>query len=105
MRTCFIVKVSRVAIAIADLFRPEPNERPELYELCRVNVPPSVQGKGYGSQLLKLVLAEADACGVTIKLYPFASGPLDKAALIAWYERYGFVKSKGIFWYRLPQKM
>jgi ribosomal protein S18 acetylase RimI-like enzyme len=99
MRTCFTIKVSRWQIAIADLVK----QNDKLYELCRINVPHLYQNRRYGSELLRMVLAEADAQRITVRLYPFASGPLSNTALRRWYRRNGFTGVPGqIYMYRPP---
>lgn len=99
MKTCFTIKVSRWQVAIADLTKWND----KLYELCRINVPPIYQGRRYGSELLRTVLAECDAQGVTVRLYPFASGALGETALRKWYQRHGFTCVPGhIYLYRAP---
>jgi N-acetylglutamate synthase-like GNAT family acetyltransferase len=100
MKTCFTIKVSRWQIAIADLMQ----HTDKLYELTRINVPTVYQGRRYGTELLDMVLKEADANGVTVRLYPFASGALGGAALRRWYARRGFTRVAGhCYLYRPPK--
>lgn len=63
--------------------------------LTRINVPSRYRGKGHGSDILKRVLADADATNTRIFLEPAASGGLDQDSLIEWYQRHGFKWMKG----------
>lgn len=99
MKTCFIINVAPAKIAIADL----THMGGRIYEINRINVPPQHRGKRHGSDLLKQVLAEADAQRMTLRLFPLASGGLGTKKLIAWYERHGFTRyTDPGHWYRLP---
>lgn len=84
MTHCF---VDHETCAIADIspFR-------DGFMLNRINVPERHRGNGYGSRLLKRVLAEADTVGAKLYLEPLPSGPLGLLALVDWYERHGFVR-------------
>lgn len=75
-----------------------PNRmRPSTLELCKLLVPEADRGKGYATALLLSVFAEADKYRLTLVLWanPFDGGPLDRNALMAWYERMGFVALPG----------
>ena len=49
-------------------------------------------GSGHGSKLLRALCAACDEAhvGIELEVGPDAEGPLDEAALVAWYDRYGF---------------
>lgn len=98
MKTCFVLELSPIRIAIADLTKV----RFRVYEINRVNVPEGFRGRGHGRELLCKVLAEADRCTVTLRCYSLSSGPLDEAALNAWYIRHGFGVHKSGYLYREP---
>lgn len=74
--------------AIADV-SPAPDIR-GAYEINRINVPDGKRGNGYGSQLLRAIIADADLEDVVLVLGVLPSGPLDGQTLEAWYRRYGF---------------
>lgn len=71
--------------AIADLVSHEG-----MWVITRINVPAEYRGKGYGTQLLRRICADADREGATLTLTIHASGALEHAALEAWYTRHGF---------------
>lgn len=71
---------------IADLHRQSCGH---IY-ISRINVPREIRGNGYGSQLLKIIIEDADKESETLCLLPVASDGLDRTQLIEWYERYGF---------------
>lgn len=63
------------------------------YLLTRVETGQECRGKGYGTEILERVLADADAEGATLLLSvepDLSPGSLDAAALTAWYSRHGF---------------
>lgn len=86
MQKSFVIKLSPVKIAIADV----SDLGNEGHFLCRVNVPKEYRGKGIGSQLLKQVLKEADRCKIDLLLEIYPSGGLSYEELRQWYQRYGF---------------
>lgn len=61
------------------------------FYITRVNTPESNRGKGAASNLLKQVLAEADAEGVHLYLDIVPSTGLTFDQLEAWYKRLGFI--------------
>jgi GNAT superfamily N-acetyltransferase len=85
VKTCYVDFEHR---AIADLV--SPGELTPNWTITRINVPKKERGKGYGSALLKQILADADAEGVTLQLEPTPSDGLDYDELVLWYVRYGF---------------
>ena len=90
MRFCYTIKLSPVKIAIADL----TDLGNEGIYITRINVPELFRGQGYGTALLKMILADADKEHLELKLEIHASGALNRTQLKAWYKRYGFVKHK-----------
>ena len=87
MQHTYFVHTSAVTIAIADLSEIEDG----VWEVNRLNVPRHQQGMGYGKRLIQRVCKAADDEGVTLRLNVNPYGSLDRDALVAWYERYGFV--------------
>lgn len=100
MKDCFVINLSPVRIAIADLVRTGP----ETFVVTRINVPQQFRGKGHGSKLLKMVLDAADEAQVTLELDVYASGPLSDEDLVFWYERHGFVENKSALGYQFCRK-
>ncbi|MEU5814230.1 GNAT family N-acetyltransferase [Streptomyces huasconensis] len=89
--------------ASASLVLDPIGNRPTI--LTEVAVWREDQGKGWGSEILRLVCAEADTEGVTLML-SVDPGPygLSYEALRSWYSRYGFVgDSTDDVMIRLPQ--
>ncbi|MEV5883094.1 GNAT family N-acetyltransferase [Streptomyces sp. NPDC052020] len=62
--------------------------------LTEVAVWPEFRGRGWGSEILKEVCADADTDDVTLML-SFDPGPngLSAEAMLSWYERYGFIRA------------
>lgn len=86
MRTCFVIKLSPVKIAIADLTFVDSKQY-----VTQINIPANFRGTGVGSKLLTEVVEEADRFSVDLYLGISPSDGLDFAALEAWYGRFGFV--------------
>ena len=59
--------------------------KPDALHVIRVELDPSLQGRGIGTQLMAGLLAEADARGVPVRLDVFAANPARRL-----YERLGF---------------
>ena len=59
--------------------------------ISRINVPVRSRGRGLASKMLKEILRDADAMGITLILEPVPSGGLDYEQLVAWYQRHGFM--------------
>ena len=80
-----------------------------LREMSHVCVEPEHRGMGYGRALMDAVLLEADEAGVTlfVSVDPYDDGPMDQAALRAWYERNGFVEFQAspLLMARTPQRL
>lgn len=76
--------------ASASLLLDPAGNRPAI--LTEVAVWPEDQGKGWGSEILRLVCRQADASGVLL-LLSVDPGPvgLSYPALRDWYGRYGFI--------------
>ena len=69
---------------------------PRMAALTRIWVPPSVRGQGYGTKLLKLVLADADHTNTSLVINPLSDGTgLSNDQLVAWYSRHGFLPKPG----------
>lgn len=66
----------------------------DSYLLTILKVDKEHRGKGYGSQLLKLVCAAADKEEVDLYVFacPFDGCPFDREVLEDWYKRHGFVE-------------
>lgn len=79
------------AAAIADVCKmPVDSTRREYYVITRINVMERYRGRGFGTQILNEILADADAEDVILYLDPLPSGGLNAEELKAWYERHGF---------------
>jgi GNAT superfamily N-acetyltransferase len=66
-----------------------------MVEIDYIEVPEELQGKGYGSQVLRILTQTADDMGVTLVLTSADSAededwPMSSAELANWYSRYGF---------------
>lgn len=72
--------------------------------ITRVNVPEDFRGQRHGSRLLDKCLADADRDGVNLYLEISPSGPLDSAALVAWYRRRGFEGNATTVMHRKPKR-
>jgi len=90
VNTNFSVKDKMLTwLAIIDLVRITDDR----YIITRINVPEFKRGRGIGSILLKRAICRADEEGVTLELVVMSSNiDFQDEALVAWYERYGFVK-------------
>lgn len=87
MKTCHVIKLSPVRIAIADLCEYEDG-----YIITRINVPHEFRGKGYGSQLLETIIEDARIHRVNLYLWISPSDGLNYTQLESWYTRHGFEK-------------
>lgn len=85
---------------IADLVKP--GELTDYWTITRINIPAEHRGHGYGSDLLRRILADADEEGVILALEVFPSGPLDYDVLEQWYGRYGFQMTSQGYLLRIP---
>ncbi|WP_188285327.1 GNAT family N-acetyltransferase [Streptomyces sp. CBMA29] len=76
------------AASVSLLLDPD-GHRPAI--LTEIAVWPEHQGKGWGSEILRMVTTEADQDGVAIML-SVEPGPngLTFKQLVSWYRRYGF---------------
>jgi GNAT superfamily N-acetyltransferase len=63
--------------------------------LSRIEVPKDLRNQGLGSQVMKDLLAEADATGVTMALSPSSDFGGNKSRLTEFYKRFGFVPNSG----------
>lgn len=98
MKTCYVDKEHR---AIADIIRP--GELTPNWTISRINVPAEYRGKGVGGKLLREILADADAEGVTLQLEIMPSDGLTYEELRRWYISYGFRHTPTGYWKRKPQ--
>lgn len=91
MKTTYYIERDSYAAAIADVVKmPVDSTRREYYVITRINVMERYRGQGLGTQILEMILADADAENVTLLLEPVPSGGLDHKELIGWYARHGF---------------
>lgn len=84
----------------------------EYVDLQVMSLPEAERGKGTGSEFMKKICNEADRRGKVIGLCPepleLGSTEEDKARLIAWYKKFGFIvnpdesKYDGVSYIRLP---
>lgn len=90
MQTCYTIRLDALLphIAIADLVAP--GELMPYWTVTRINVPATYRGNGWGSQLLKAILNDADKEQVKLALEVSPSDGLGYGELVAWYRRYGF---------------
>lgn len=86
MNNCYIFADTRT---IADL-TGMGDMVPGTMTITRINVPLGHRGKGLGSKILKAILDDADASGVSLSLEVLPSGGLNYDELVSWYERHGF---------------
>lgn len=90
MKFCYVIPLSQIKIAIADL----ADFGDEGIYITRINVPEQFRGQGHGTALLKMILEDADKEDLELKLEVYASGALNMEQLQEWYSRYGFIKHK-----------
>lgn len=102
MKTCYVMRLGPIHGAIADLIKP--GEITPSWTISRINVPEEYRGHGYGSELLRMILDDADLEQVALELEVEPSGPLNYHDLQAWYERYGFVRQSNGYMKRRPRK-
>jgi GNAT superfamily N-acetyltransferase len=60
--------------------------QPEVWWILQVQLLPEAQGRGIGAELIRRLIAEADAAGVALKLKVLKTNPARRL-----YERLGFV--------------
>lgn len=88
-RTFLITKDDSDSIAWAKVYR-----RPEGHLwLGSLWVAGSERHKGYAAALLRAVLRECGSEPLYLEVAPYADRPLDSAALMAFYGRFGFVET------------
>lgn len=93
MKSCYHIKLSPTAIAIADLVDYYGRGR----IITRINVPVAHRGQGYATKLLNLITDDADNEGVTLFLEISPSDGLGYYQLLGMYKRHGFQEWNGIF--------
>lgn len=66
--------------------------RSGILEITHMRCDPDHRGRGCASLLMQRVCNEADQARKVLMLHPqpYADSPLDEAALIEWYARFGF---------------
>lgn len=88
MRSTYYLRIlesSTGQIAIADLSRFRKG-----YLMTRINVPRAFRGRGIGTELMQMILADADRTCSVIYIHPLAQDPAWQERLVAWYEKFGF---------------
>jgi predicted GNAT family N-acyltransferase len=106
VKNCYWIQpAGNTRVAIADLTNIGEMV-PHTMTITRINVPEELRGQGLGSQLLKMIIADADEDRIGLSLEILPSGPLDYDDLRAWYMRYGFEDStySGYILVRNPPK-
>ncbi len=71
--------------------------KPNGLLISRINVPVMHRRRGYGQEMLDACMADADKNKITLYLWINASGDMSYQQLAAWYNRYGFTESDGLF--------
>lgn len=72
-----------------------PPEMDRVREVVRVWTAEDHRRQGYATELIQAVCDEADILGVVLMLQPLPFGEgLSKDKLMAWYSRFGFVKTQ-----------
>lgn len=72
-----------------------PSDMERVREVVKVWTDEEHRRQGYGTELIQAVCDEADVQGIVLILQPLPFGEgLDKDKLIAWYSRFGFVKTQ-----------
>jgi len=94
-------------LGIADLVRMDKGfagfNFDNAWLLTRINIPKKHRGKGFASNLLKRILADADKEAAVIILQISPSDGLQYEELTRWYYRYNFRQHMSGFWFRRPQ--
>lgn len=102
LRSFYFTKHSGISISLADVDTNNPHG-PRTANLNRINVHNTERGKGHGADLLRRILDDADADGITLYLEINPYGPLDYDALEGWYMRNGFRPFAGSMYVRKPR--
>lgn len=63
--------------------------------LSRIEVPKDLRNQGVGSQVMKDLIAGADAKGIPLALSPSSDFGGNKSRLVDFYKRFGFVQNHG----------
>ena len=98
MQTFYVTKIGDIHCAIGDV-QPVGDS---VFMITRINVPVSHRSRGYGSSILRKIIADANAEYVMLCLEPVASGGLTQKKLEAWYERYGFAWGNDNMMWKAP---
>jgi predicted GNAT family N-acyltransferase len=91
------------ALAVVDL-TPSPSES-GWCTINRINVPHKYRGQGYGRELMRQVLADADAENVHLTLQINPYGEMTFRDLQEWYTRGGFIHACRGFMVRHPNNI
>lgn len=116
MRLFYILRTDVTTPCIADLSDMRgnsmlpPNPANQIYDKCwwvhRINVPRDVRRRGLGTQLLQMILTDADSEGITLYLEVATSGDMTNDQLCQWYAKHGFYQHPDadwpMVWYRPP---
>ena len=72
-----------------------PPEMDRVREVVRVYTDEDHRGQGFATELMRAVCDEADVLSIVLMLQPLPFGEgLSKDKLMAWYSRFGFVKTQ-----------
>lgn len=93
MKNCYVIKLSPHNIAIADL----TDYYGKGLLLTRINVPKEFRNRKFGTELLNIILNDADKFKVTLFLEISPSDGLDYNQLETWYLKNGFKLWNGIY--------
>ena len=92
MKTCYIVKLNKFCIGIADL----TNYYSKGLVITRINIPVAFRRQGYGTKLLDQICKDADISKTVLFLEIVSSGDMPYNNLILWYKSKGFKDWHGI---------
>ena len=92
MKNIYYIGISKDKMASIDL---APYDKGWM--ITRIFVPEDCRRQGFGSQVLKLVLEDADIEHVILYLpiHPYSNTEYQR--LEAWYKRHGFKRQRGLF--------
>ena len=92
MKNLYYIGISQGKMASIDL---TPYDKGWM--ITRIFVPEEGRGQGFDSQVLNLVLEDADAEGAILYLEVHPYGCVEHQQLEAWYRQHGFQRWKGLF--------
>ena len=104
MKSCYLIRLGFMG-AVADVseFIGDDGIEPDVWIINRINVPAKHRGLGYGQELLRQILEDADFEGVTLRLEINPYGDLNYHQLREWYERHGFIEMEDGWFERQPE--